>query len=59
MSNFSDFELHYAFSMASALFADYLRRNPSLSPEEKASVFREFVEGALTEAKLFTADLQS
>ena len=56
MNNFSNFELHYAFSLANALFADHLRCNPNLSAEEKAAEFKTFVEAGLFEAKRFTTE---
>lgn len=57
LKNYSDFEVHYALSLASALFADYLRTTPSASAQQKADAFNRCLEGALTEAKLFTAEL--
>lgn len=54
LKNYSDFEIHYALSLASALFSDYLRANPSDSAEEKARTFDQCFEGALTSAKLFS-----
>ena len=56
LKNYSDFEVHYALSLASALFADYLRTTPSASAQQKADAFNQCLEGALTNAKLFTAE---
>ena len=56
LKNYSDFEVHYALSLASALFADYLRTTPSASAQQKADAFNQCLEGALSNAKLFTAE---
>ena len=54
LEKYSDFEVHYALSLASALFSDYLRTHSSASAEEKACTFDQCFEGALTSAKLFS-----
>lgn len=55
LQGYTDFEVHYALALASALFSDYLRREPSASADEKSEFFRRCVEGGLSEAKHFSA----
>ena len=59
LEKYSDFEVHYALSMASALFSDYLRLHPEASAQDKSVAYRQCLEGALTDAKLFANDLVS
>ena len=59
LKDYSDFEVHYALALASALFTDYLRTNPSASSQQKSDTFKECFEGALTDAKLFTSERDS